>query len=455
MDSYEYQLTIKSANQKVDDYVTKCCSSWNVKRLKQHISETHTNKPSIEDQRLIYAGNLLKDHQILKQIFFRDSLCTELTNSSKTDFTIHLVCSQQKIVNNNANRATNTNTSSLTNNNNINNNGGSNNNNRASSSTTAASLAPNNQATTAPSPINRPTTSINLQIPIGAQDRLTFGTTTTPPGTSSNITTTTTTTIRLNNQNQTTSITRSTPITLINNQLTTTISNGQSAQQTEMIQNLMQSDHMRQQLAVFQHLACMVASQLAQNINRIPQTNTPAPQIVEQQAPIAARAGAGPAPAEQDAPVVQHDVIDWVYYSIRAFVLMAALYIHASMFRLFFIVGILATAYFFHRGSFRRRARQQQQQNQQQPLAQQAQEAVQQQNGELGNNQQENGELRRRNQNVGEQPFNGGGGEGEINNGVEQRETPQQEDRVAPGRLPILKLCYLVLTDFLASLVPE
>lgn len=104
MDSSEYELTIKSANQKVDDYVTKCCSNWNVKRLKQHISETHINKPSIEDQRLIYSGNLLKDHEILEEIFSRDPLTnSDLTNSNKKDFTIHLVCWQQKIVNNNGN----------------------------------------------------------------------------------------------------------------------------------------------------------------------------------------------------------------------------------------------------------------------------------------------------------------------------------------------------------------
>lgn len=415
MDSDEYQLTIKSANQKVDDYATKCCSNWTIKRLKQHISETHTNKPSVEDQRLIYAGNLLKDHQILKQIFFRDSLCTELTNSSKTDFTIHLVCSQQKIVNSNSNNTNRATTASS-----------SNRESNTNSQTSSSSSGTANQATSLPS-ISRPTTSINLQIPIGSQERITFGTS--QSGTSSNITTTTTTTIRLNNQNQTTSITRSTPITLINNQLTTTISNGQSAQQAEMIQNLIQSDHMRQQMAVFQHLACLVASQIAQNINRVPSPPPPPPPVVEQPAPR----------PEQEAAAVQHDVIDWVYYSIRAFVLMAALYIHASMFRLFFIVGILATAYFFHRGSFRRRARQQPQQ-----------EALQQQQQVLNNqqeqaNQQENG---RRLQNLEEQPFNG-----EVNNDNEQRDTPQEHR--ARERLPILKLCYLVLTDFLASLVPE
>lgn len=209
MDSDEYQLTIKSANQKVDDYTVNCRSHWNVKRLKQHISETHVNKPPIGDQRLIYAGNLLKDHQNLKQIFFRDSLCTELTNSNKTDFTIHLVCAQHKVVEGSST------------------NGGRNKTVAVSSPSITTVLNP---ASAARLPSNHPQ-------PLNSNNN----TTTTTPSSVSQSTT---------NQNRTTTQ----PSPPFNNT---------ASQQAEMIQNIMQSEPMRQQMVAFQQLARMFAEQLA------------------------------------------------------------------------------------------------------------------------------------------------------------------------------------------------
>lgn len=494
MNSSEYQVTIKSANQKVDDYMTKCRPGWTVLQLKQHISETHINKPRVEDQRLIYAGNLLQDTHTLKQIFFRDSLCTELTNSSKTDFTIHLVCYSH------AHRSSG-NTSSAV--------GQASSSSRPSSTTNSSSTSAANLTQTG---LNRarPTTSVwnrttsnNQQTPV----------TRPAPQTSS-----------LNNQNILSA--SQAPPTLV----TPSIS---AAQQSEMIQNLMQSDQMRQQMALFQQLAYMVAAQIATNLTNssnntnnndtspinlsssemfsshlhmpviagqtlnVRITNSPiasaASQLLyadnRQQAPIVqadaretvagsvhqnqnvnnenntnaagvqepagAQYGFGgqmqnvppvleqPAPQpEQVAPMMQHDVIDWVYYSIRAAVLMVALYLNASMFRLLFIVGLLAIAYFFNR----RRVLPTNRHDVAQP--QQAQQFP-----PVGDQQlnQENGELRRRNVGPGDQPIPGDNG----NNDADETARDRAQEELGPARLPFLKLCYLVVTDFLASLVPE
>lgn len=488
MNSSEYQVTIKSANQKVDDYMTKCRPGWTVLQLKQHISETHINTPRVEDQRLIYAGNLLQDTQTLKQIFFRDSLCTELTNSSKTDFTIHLVCYSHTY------RSAGGNPSS-------------------SNGAQASSSRPSPPAANIPSSTpatNSAPTGLNRARPANAS-----------------ITT------RITITNQQTPVTRIAPIASLNNQ--NILSAAPSAtlnatQQSEMIQNLMQSDQMRQQMALFQQLAYMVAAQIATNLANSSTNNNPSPrnstsnetlgnrvhmpatdgqtlnvritnspiasaasqllyadnrqqaQFVQNDARetsaatvhqneninnenninapgVAEPAGAqygfggqiqgGPAPVveqpapqpEQDAPMMQRDVIDWVYYSIRAAGLMFALYIHASMFRLLFIVGLLAIAYFFNRRRVLPANRHEAAQPQ--PPPQQLNPGGEQQAN------QENGELRRRNVNPGEQPNAGDN----VNN--DTGEVLRARDEVNPARVPLLKLCYLVVTDFLASLVPE
>lgn len=147
---------------------------------------------------------------------------------------------------------------------------------------------------------------------------------------------------------------------------------------------------------------------------------------------------------------MQHDVIDWVYYSVRAALLMAALYIHASMFRLLFIVGLLAIAYFFNRRSARRNNN----------VVINRQEAANPNVREVNiadfNNAPPGNAVQR------QRPREGAGGQvADDNLGDEQRAEGEGEnilnaqDERVPDRLPILKFCYLVLTDFLASLVPE
>ena len=476
MNSTEYQVTIKSANQKVDDYVTKCQSDWTVERLKRHISETHVNKPNIGDQRLIYAGVLLKDSLTLKQIFFRDSLCTELTNSSKTDFTIHLVCS----TNSQKNAPT-------------------------TQQTTGYSQA-SSQVGTVQYPRNLsslPFTSHRYNHPHASN--------------SSSIPNVSAATNRADDP---------TASPLSNGLLPDTFD---SAQAAEIARTLMQSEQMRQQLATFQQLAQIVALQIAENLtytsnissdninsqisnltllsdqtlnlqatnltstsylatplastlfyagNRQPtqlvspdtqhasaagqnedinnDNNQNAPMVgdpaeaqfgfgadVQAEAPVVDQP-AQPQMPNPELPAVQHDVIDWVYYSIRAVILMAALYIHASMFRLLFLVGLLAIAYFFNR----RRVTAGNQEPQ--PPAPH-QEPPQ----DLGA-PPEAGGLRRRNiANVdddGQQRIEENSGNSESGNHLDQTVTREE---IANRRVPFLKLCYLVVTDFLASLVPE
>lgn len=534
MNSVEYQITIKSANQKVDDYVLDCKSTWTVQRLKQHISETHLNKPNIEDQRLIYAGNLLKDTLTLKQVFFRDSLCTELTNSNKTDFTIHLVCSTQLQKASTSQNDSNT-----------------------------KGLKKNTRAPQAPSLLNlgqqRPTTSASPN-----QSATTSHQSSATAVSSSNVT-----------------------------QPNVTQANiGTSSHAAEVAMNLLQSDHMRQQIAIFQQLANMVAAQLVQNlangliispnqslpisdqaiqspdiipllnvqtlnlqtlttttatttvstqsdshlsassvvsqmlyvgnrqsndfvrigesteatltgipqneqnlngnqanerevvINRQPDNTILGLGVQAPQAGVAAAAAvaqpppqapiieqpAAPQAVDPDVPIIQHDVIDWVYYLIKAMILMAALYIHASIFRLLFLVVLLAIAYFFNRRTARRGAQNQQQD----PLAgnnvPQERPAVVQQEGAgmergpgraaaenddpLGGRQDRERELRRRlaapNADAVEEPVN------DATRDENQREgDTRQLQNVAQRPISFLKLCYLVVTDFLASLVPE
>lgn len=547
MGSTEYQINIKSANQKVDDYVTKCESDWTVNRLKQHISETHINKPNIEDQRLIYAGNLLKDSQTLKQVFFRDSLCTDLTNSSKTDFTIHLVCTQ-KIVTNQVNRSSN-----ITSRNTTTRPQG----HLSSSVPHAASSAQSagDASTIRPSPAFGSGPSTSNTRPVGGQQASNQG-----PATNSNINPTV-------NDNPFSNL-----FTNLNS-LGSSIPN--PSQREGLAHEFMQSEQIRQKMARFEQLANAVAVQLtiliannsnfnltpdlsasttpeqlsqmlnptagepivqptAQGISTSPlmatptvpcqtsdgsvgtggidtnraaaassgesrvqgliaaveeradplastnhttassMSSRPAAQIVDganadRANPIGAEPAqpvpqfafqvhqAAPQPAppvvEQQAP--NHDVIDWIYYSIRAIFIMTALYMHASIFRLLSILGLLVMAYFVSRRVTRRtnanrrevQVRDVRDPNQnQQNLAQQqpAQQAADRDANEPDNRARDGG-IRHRGQEL--RP-------NANDNNTNSNDNRQGQDEAA-ARVPFLKLCYLVVTDFIASLVPN
>lgn len=546
MDSIEYQVTIKSANQKVDDYVTKCRSSWTVSQLKQHISETHINRPNVEDQRLIYAGNLLKDAQTLKQIFFRDSLCTELTNSSKTDFTIHLVCSQKSNHNvYNTSQPTTSNNTTRSNQARLQQGSSSNQNNHSNSSAGTIDSISNNNVTNNSNNNNYDYT---------------------------------------NNRSNQASIING--IQLAQNPASAQTTNLDANQVNDIVANLMDSEQMRQQMNMFQELANNVAAQLINNLassltqtslssfqtqststttpslhqtssqqipspdissmlNNIPQNvriatptavtvdsststvtaasqmiyagnriqthlvdasdhgnnpnrnlnhpadnNDTAPRVSEQHGGVRFRLGpVAHQAAHQAAPIVnqpagaaagvpaaqvpdpevhaiQHDVIDWVYYSIRALVLMAALYIHASILRLLFIFGVLAIAYFFNRRSARRNNRRGDRERPQHAAAnvwhRQANNAPGAAaapdgpgNAGVGINRGEVDRNRLNDLTINNNNDVAGGERGDANGARAQDGGEETVAAVQPVRLSFLKFCYLVITDFLASLVPE
>ncbi|KAF1387146.1 hypothetical protein PFLUV_G00102310 [Perca fluviatilis] len=84
-DSQQKTITIfiKTPNQAQEDQTVKnVYLNWTVKDLKTHLSTVFTTKPTVSDQRLIYAGKLLPDHLHIKELFRQ-------TDSIPT---LHLVC---------------------------------------------------------------------------------------------------------------------------------------------------------------------------------------------------------------------------------------------------------------------------------------------------------------------------------------------------------------------------
>ncbi|EAT33011.2 AAEL014732-PA [Aedes aegypti] len=61
-------LIVKASNQQFDDQTIKCQPSWTIRRLKGHLTEVYPGKPSTDEQKLIYSGQLLSDSVVLKDI---------------------------------------------------------------------------------------------------------------------------------------------------------------------------------------------------------------------------------------------------------------------------------------------------------------------------------------------------------------------------------------------------
>lgn len=61
-------LIVKASNQQFDDQTIKCEPSWTIRRLKGHLTEVYPGKPSTDEQKLIYSGQLLSDSVVLKDI---------------------------------------------------------------------------------------------------------------------------------------------------------------------------------------------------------------------------------------------------------------------------------------------------------------------------------------------------------------------------------------------------
>ncbi|KAL5467285.1 hypothetical protein EMCRGX_G031492 [Ephydatia muelleri] len=61
-------LVIKAANGKFEDFKIDSLRSWNIKHLKTHISHQHPSRPAVSCQKLICAGKLLTDEQLIREI---------------------------------------------------------------------------------------------------------------------------------------------------------------------------------------------------------------------------------------------------------------------------------------------------------------------------------------------------------------------------------------------------
>uniref|UniRef100_A0A8C0AHG3 Homocysteine inducible ER protein with ubiquitin like domain 1 n=1 Tax=Bos mutus grunniens TaxID=30521 RepID=A0A8C0AHG3_BOSMU len=75
-------LLVKSPNQRHRDLELSADRSWSVGRLKAHLSRVYPERPRPEDQRLIYSGKLLLDHQCLR----------DLLPKQEKRHVMHLVC---------------------------------------------------------------------------------------------------------------------------------------------------------------------------------------------------------------------------------------------------------------------------------------------------------------------------------------------------------------------------
>ena len=75
-------LLVKSPNQRHRDLELSGDRSWSVSRLKAHLSRVYPERPRPEDQRLIYSGKLLLDHQCLQ----------DLLPKQEKRHVLHLVC---------------------------------------------------------------------------------------------------------------------------------------------------------------------------------------------------------------------------------------------------------------------------------------------------------------------------------------------------------------------------
>jgi len=63
------KLTVKTPNQGFEDIQINCELDWTVRKLKEYLQDVYPSKPSSSSQRLIYLGRLLQDHLSLKEVF--------------------------------------------------------------------------------------------------------------------------------------------------------------------------------------------------------------------------------------------------------------------------------------------------------------------------------------------------------------------------------------------------
>ncbi|KAF7692124.1 homocysteine-responsive endoplasmic reticulum-resident ubiquitin-like domain member 2 protein isoform X1 [Silurus meridionalis] len=78
-------LIIRAPNQKYDDQTISCFLDWTVEKLKKHITTVYPSKPLLREQRLVYSGRLLQDHQQLRDVLRKQD----------EYHMVHLVCAPQ------------------------------------------------------------------------------------------------------------------------------------------------------------------------------------------------------------------------------------------------------------------------------------------------------------------------------------------------------------------------
>ncbi|XP_067623917.1 homocysteine-responsive endoplasmic reticulum-resident ubiquitin-like domain member 2 protein [Eurosta solidaginis] len=102
------KLLIKASNQQYDDQILDIDLLWTVKRLKAHLAQVYPNKPPVDEQKLIYSGQLLNDNLLLKDVI----------RSYKDVYTqnhiIHLVYTPKTSLNTNFKQKSRSNTTNVT-----------------------------------------------------------------------------------------------------------------------------------------------------------------------------------------------------------------------------------------------------------------------------------------------------------------------------------------------------
>ncbi|KAI6203498.1 hypothetical protein M3Y94_00563900 [Aphelenchoides besseyi] len=100
------EFILRFSLQKIPDQKICCPNNWTVLQLKKHILETCDSKPEIENQRLIYAGHLMRNEQKLSEVFNR----TVVEGASKDETgvqVVHVVVANKEDVNAKKSTATN------------------------------------------------------------------------------------------------------------------------------------------------------------------------------------------------------------------------------------------------------------------------------------------------------------------------------------------------------------
>ncbi|XP_055298281.1 homocysteine-responsive endoplasmic reticulum-resident ubiquitin-like domain member 2 protein [Sitodiplosis mosellana] len=68
MDPLPVTLIVKAPNQQFEDQTIKCEPTWSIRKLKGYLSEVYPCNPTLDEQKLIYSGQLLNDAHILKDV---------------------------------------------------------------------------------------------------------------------------------------------------------------------------------------------------------------------------------------------------------------------------------------------------------------------------------------------------------------------------------------------------